>query len=146
MSMEAILAAMKRQQQGDRSARAPILEDDEIGRVAHNFNQMLGALEKSEGRFKDFADTTADGFWETDAALKITFLSDRYEEVTGIPPQQILNRTRYELLEERIGNKEKWAKHFEDIEAQRPFKDFEYTWIDANGDITARQSSSGKPW
>lgn len=140
----AVLDTMRRQHEGDRSARAPDLGGDEIGQVADDFNEMLGALEQSEGRFKDFANTAADWFWETDAELKYTFLSNRYEEATGVPPEQILHRSRYELLEERIGDREKWVEHFDDMQARRPFKSFKYAWVDANGNVTARQMS-GKP-
>ena len=43
------------------------------------------ALIESEGRFKDFADTAADWFWEMGSDLRFTYLSKRVEIVVGVP-------------------------------------------------------------
>jgi len=41
------------------------------------------ALRESEERFKGFAESAADWFWELDEDFRITFLSARYEQLTG---------------------------------------------------------------
>jgi len=48
------------------------------------------ALRESEQRFKDFAETAADFFWEMDEHLKFSYLSARYEKLTGAQPQALL--------------------------------------------------------
>jgi|GEM_PF-4368015 len=50
------------------------------------------ALRESEQRFKEFAETAADLFWETDETLKFSYLSGRYEELTGDNPDSILGK------------------------------------------------------
>ena len=39
------------------------------------------ALRHSESRFKDFAETAADWFWEMDAELRFSYLSDRHIQI-----------------------------------------------------------------
>ena len=55
-------------------------------------------LRESEERFRDFAESATDWFWETDADLRFTYVSGRFEEVTGAPPDALLGKTRRELL------------------------------------------------
>ena len=62
--------------------------------------RMLRALQASQQRFEDFANIAADWFWETDADLRFTYLSDRFEEVTGQAPQAILGSSYHVLLDQ----------------------------------------------
>ena len=41
------------------------------------------ALRASEQRFRDFAATASDWFWEMDAELRFSWFSDRYQHQTG---------------------------------------------------------------
>ncbi len=50
----------------------------------------------SEEKFRDFAEIASDYFWETDADLRFTFISDRFEDVIGHPPSAMLGMTRAE--------------------------------------------------
>lgn len=50
-------------------------------------------LRQSEKRFRDFAVVASDWFWETDAGLRITYLSDRFASATGITPQELQEDT-----------------------------------------------------
>lgn len=50
------------------------------------------ALELSENRFRDFADSAADWFWEMGPDLRFSFLTGRVEEVMGLP------RSRYSVV------------------------------------------------
>ena len=43
-------------------------------------------LAKSEARFRDFADASSDWFWEMDQNLRFSYFSERYTELTGVPP------------------------------------------------------------
>lgn len=60
------------------------------------------SLRDSQSRLWDFAEIAADWFWETDENLVITYISDVHRQITGIPDEQILGRTREELFEKRI--------------------------------------------
>jgi PAS domain S-box-containing protein len=50
-------------------------------------------LKQSEERFRHFAETASDWFWETGPDLKITYLSERFSTATGISPQDLLGRS-----------------------------------------------------
>ena len=86
------------------------------------------ALRASEERFKDFADSASDWFWEMDVDLRFSYFSERYADVTGFRPEDRIGTTRTEYAgqSELETNAEKWAAHMADLEARRPFKDFEY--------------------
>ena len=51
------------------------------------------AISAEERRFKDFAEIAADWFWELDADLRFTYLSERSQEVTGVCPGQRVGLT-----------------------------------------------------
>lgn len=87
-------------------------------------------LRESEKRFRDFAESATDWFWEMDADLRFTYVSGRFAVVTGVSPDTLLGRTRAELLAlygtDRIGKKarESWQAFFGELAAHRPFRDF----------------------
>jgi len=64
--------------------------------------QAENALRESEGRLRDFAEIAADWFWETDENLVITYVSDVHRQITGIPDERIIGRTREELFRDGI--------------------------------------------
>jgi diguanylate cyclase (GGDEF)-like protein/PAS domain S-box-containing protein len=81
------------------------------------------ALQQSEQRFKDFAETAADWFFETDAELRFTYVSERYTQLTGLKPEQVIGKTRREILSDSLlEDPEKLEQHFADLEAHRPYE------------------------
>jgi PAS domain S-box-containing protein len=81
------------------------------------------ALEISESRFRDFAESSTDWLWETDENLCVTYVSDRFQAVTGIDPASYMGRSRKEFSKENT-TKPKWIKHLSDLENQLPFRNF----------------------
>ena len=55
------------------------------------------ALEASEGRLRDFVEIAADYFWQADKQDRLTYMSDRFEEITGVPSREVINMTREEV-------------------------------------------------
>jgi PAS domain S-box-containing protein len=111
--------------------------EDELDDVAAAINDMRTnlrrsweALRESEARFKDFANASADWFWEMGPDLRFTYHSERYFEITGFRPEEKIgtDRTRYVDPKDREADAEKWAAHLADLEAHRPFKNFEYSF------------------
>lgn len=86
----------------------PILDQGEVtglGAIATDITEMKraeSAVRQSEARLRDFAEIAADWFWETDEDLVITYVSDVHRQITGIPDEQIIGRTREELFEHGI--------------------------------------------
>lgn len=82
-------------------------------------------LTASETRFMDFAGSASDWFWETDADLRFSYLSENYFASSGVSPDAVLGKTRKELLGENY-NRSSWDEHLAAIESHQPFRDFEY--------------------
>ena len=101
------------------------------------------ALQESEERLRDFAEATSDWFWEMDAELRFTYLSDRVTAITGLDSQDLIGKTRWGFA--GAGPEDgKWRRHSADLLARVPFRDFHYERI---GDDGKRRyySISGKP-
>ena len=82
-------------------------------------------LMASERRFKQFAEASADWFWEMGPDLRFTFLSERTRDVLGFDHAYIIGKHREELGDLSI-EAEKWEQHLADLAARRPFRDFTY--------------------
>ncbi len=84
------------------------------------------ALLESESRFRDLAETASDWFWEMDRDLRFTYVSERYYEVTGRTPSEIIDKTRSETADKTAleASCEDWDQHRQDLEARRAFSSF----------------------
>ncbi|MBI2308676.1 MAG: PAS-domain containing protein [Rhodocyclales bacterium] len=103
-------------------------------------------LRASEERFRDLAESASDWFWETDAELRFTYVSERFFEVSGLKPGQLIGKRRWEVADFdalRRANA-KWDQHRADLEARRPFRRFEYEVVNREG-TRSHIRISGKP-
>lgn len=109
--------------------------------------RMQAALRESETRFRDGAEAASDWIWELDRRLRFTYLSERFETLTGTKSRQVvLDRTRWELApEDMAADPAKWRQHRQTLENCLPFRDFIYSArLNPNGE--ARHFKvSGKP-
>ena len=124
-------------------------EGDELGDMIGALNNLLyevsktrrDDLEERENRFRDFANAASDWFWEMDENLRFSYFSDRFTEVTGVPNEMLLGKTRQETgvpgVDEGV-----WRAHLADLAAHRPFRNFthprtrsdgEVVWLSING-------------
>ena len=106
--------------------------------------RLAEEMEEARNRFADYAESAADWFWEMDADLKLTFLSAGYETRSRLSPESILGKTRQEIFADQIETSEPWARHFADLEARRPFSNFEIVYRVSNREARVA-SLSGKP-
>jgi PAS domain S-box-containing protein len=118
------------------------------GRLATYFDitelkKTEDALRQSEQRFRDFASSSSDWFWEIGPDLRFTFVSEPMEQTTKIAPARVLGRTREELWAGDSLDPAR-ARHLEDLRAHRPFKDFRYELVIDPGE-TLWISTSGIP-
>ena len=101
------------------------------------------AILDRERRFRDFAETTADWFWEQDADLRFTFLSDSNYRLSGVQPE-----SQYGMRRDEIGvlgvDETGWAAHRAQLERREAFRDFRYERFDISG-RRRFLSISGKP-
>jgi PAS domain S-box-containing protein len=70
---------------------------------------------------------SADWVWETDADHRFSWISERISDHIGLKPEQILGKSRLELLEDVRHAGSSTAAHMADLEAHRPFRDFVYS-------------------
>ena len=100
-------------------------------------------LKESEERFKAFSESSSDWFWETDSKHCFSWFQESTYVQNPFPKDKILGKTRMQLrTETEQAAVEKWAAHWADLEAHRPFRDFEYQlgphdqakrWISVSG-------------
>lgn len=119
---------------------------DQMGQALSNHEraQALLAARESEQRFRDFAEIGADWFWETDSELRFTYFSERFSEIVGVPHSAFLGLTRREVVQGKMDDPVKWEAHLHDLEARRPYRNFEYHWQRADGKLLTLRHS-GKP-
>ena len=107
--------------------------DDEIGELVGSLNVLLERLaevrrsdaRQIEQRFEDFANASSDWFWEMDEKLRFSHFSDRFTEVTGVPEEKLLGKTREETGIPGV-DPEAWNRHLADLAAHRDFRDFQH--------------------
>lgn len=89
-------------------------------------SRFTSARKNDQERFQDIAEIASDWIWEMDSELRFSFLTDRYFEISGFTPEQVIGKTRPELAGSKADTPE-WRQHLDDIENHRAFRDFEYT-------------------
>lgn len=79
-------------------ARYAMRASTRIDRSHRALEISRAALQSSEERFKAVAEAASDWIWETDVLLRLTYLSDRFSELTGHPVDVWRQRPITELL------------------------------------------------
>jgi diguanylate cyclase (GGDEF)-like protein/PAS domain S-box-containing protein len=111
--------------------------------VLRHAREATNAIESSEARFRDVADASSDWIWEVDAALRLTFISERYALVTGRPPEAHLGMPLADLF--HAGESaERWQEHLDNIARWQPFRNIVSLCEDAHG-IHRTVRLAGKP-
>jgi PAS domain S-box-containing protein len=102
------------------------------------------ALRESEQRFRDYAETASDWFWETGPDHRVTRVSDPLNAV-GIAPSGLTGVFRWDIATDVESEPEKWQLHRAMLDARRPFRDFVYSTVSESGSPVYVRSS-GKPF
>jgi len=121
-------------------------DQDLVWVVAEDISHQKKAAEelrRSEERFRDFAESTSDWFWEMDAELRFQQFSTRYQEITGVDPNLVIGKRRDQMPNLRAVNDD-WQQHMDDLEARRSFKDVAFEVTRPDGSVFYSRIS-GKP-
>jgi PAS domain S-box-containing protein len=146
-------AAAQRIAEGDSGVDIELSGDDELTELGRKFDLMrhkvaerTRALQESEQRFRDIADSSSDWIWETDADLRFTYFSDRAADRLGRPLETLLGKTPAELLAEggAAHTPEALTRHLEELAAHRAFRAVEYPVLTGDGSFRHIRLS-GKP-
>lgn len=98
-----------------------------VAEIAHR-KRVEEALRTSEQRFRDFADVAADWFWELDTSQRLSYVSERFEDICGVTREQVLGRRLGELLREHAAQSHEWRVCEQDLKARRRFDGLECHW------------------
>ncbi|MEO5374420.1 MAG: ATP-binding protein [Alphaproteobacteria bacterium] len=101
------------------------------------------ALREAADKFAALATCSGEWFWETDADGRVTYLSDRFEEVIGCPRAYLLGQTREELLDPTATSSDLTLVQGA-IASRQPFRNMEWPLRLADGS-TRWVRSSGIP-
>lgn len=100
-------------------------------------------LRDSEQRFRDYAETASDWFWETGPDHRVTQISEHSD--TNTVPAGLIGLTRWDIAPDAALEPEKWRQHRAALDAHVPFRDLVYRSRNRNGQpIYVR--TSGKPF
>jgi len=103
------------------------------------------ALRASEERLRDFAESGADRFWETDENLKYTFVSQPVGSLTN-SVEYLLGKSPWEVGNLKLEqNQDNWQYLKETMAARQPFRNFRYTWTNNEGQKCFLRAS-GNPY
>jgi PAS domain S-box-containing protein len=153
--LTALTAAAQAIARGEWRHAPETQRDDEIGLLARAFNKMTAslrqrtieqqraeaALRESEERFRDYAETASDWFWETGPDHHLTYVSARAAEFGH---EITIGPTRWEIAADRDEDPEKWRRHLDTLARHEPFRGFTYKLIVKDG-AQRYISVSGKP-
>jgi len=131
----------------NRTLRTSFEEKFKSDALAKSLENSRNELEHSEARFRGFAESSSDWFWEMNDQLHIDYISGRFEAVTGIPSLSVIGKTRQDISAPQKATKDAdaWQQHFDDLEAHRPFRDFQYELQHDSIGRTVAVSISGVP-
>ena len=73
--------------------------------------RLARALSGSRAHLRDFVEVSSDYLWETDAAMRVTWLSASFAKRTGLQPEVLLGNRRQDLRTEDVGDDD-WAAHW----------------------------------
>ena len=90
------------------------------------------ALHRSEQQFRDFAETAADWFWEMGPDLHITYLSERYQELTGNIPNNTVGCSYWEVCANRLPDPDHQRQFCHALENRLAFDGLEIEYIHEN--------------
>ncbi|MBP1093766.1 PAS domain-containing protein [Bradyrhizobium diazoefficiens] len=99
------------------------------------------ALRKSEAKFRDYAETASDWFWEIGPDYKFTLLT---ENAFGAPAAHMLGAAWWDHAFDLETEPEKWRLVWATLDSRKPFRDFVYCSVDGSG-APMYVKVSGKP-
>ena len=159
--LHAVRRASEAVRGGSPGARVPDLGDDEVGRLARDFNAMLdalaaarGELDLSEERFRLAVGATQTGLWDWDLRSNRVFFSREWKAQVGCGEDEFGDR--YEDWESLLHPEDREATlaaldecrrhpgHPCDIEFRLRHKDSSWRWINARGEVLL--DAGGQPY
>ena len=123
-----IASASKRVAQGDLSISVDVKSSNEVGLLAHSFNQMVmslkkakdeiqhwgedleksrNALKESEVKYREVVQTSVDGVISIDSQMKVGVWNNGAERIFGYTAEEMLGQTIMKIVPERYRKEKK---------------------------------------
>lgn len=116
---------------------------DSFARRATEREAATKWLEENEKRFRDFAESASDAFWETDTELRYTFFANPGHDFGHFQnSDSIMGTVRGQYLDETGFFTGDWQQHIEDLKARRIVRNFEFSGQYPDGKIFHRTSNA----
>jgi len=90
------------------------------------------ALRESEARFRSLTQLSSDWYWEQDDCFRLTFMSGRMGERTGLDAKSYLGQQRWDRPALNL-TEDDWRRHRQQLVRHEPFHDFEMQRPSADG-------------
>ena len=90
--------------------------------------RVQNELSASEERFRDFAESAADWFWEMDSDLRFTAISERFEDVAGVPREHLLGHGEPHFFAKYVEKPEELQGCLDLLFQRQAFDNLELTW------------------
>ncbi|KAB0678531.1 bifunctional diguanylate cyclase/phosphodiesterase [Aureimonas leprariae] len=71
----------------------------ELHAAARTIDSYADTLKRSEARFRDVAEASSDWIWESDSAMRLTFVSARFAQVTSLSEEAVLGTALDEFFQ-----------------------------------------------
>ncbi|MBU0779241.1 MAG: EAL domain-containing protein [Alphaproteobacteria bacterium] len=155
--IERLTAAAVRIAKGDFAPLPKVTQNDEIGALTNAFSDMSSNLQNmirrhqeatdnalaSEQRFRDVAEASSDWIWEIGSDYRITFVSGRFFDVTGLSARAVIGQPISKFL---TPDRTATADCFENLELDglAPIRDMRCRYSDITNQ-TRICRLSGKP-
>jgi len=127
------LAAL-RSGQTIRSALLFAYDNDRLKREAEERDEAATALRASEARFRDYAETAADWFWELDDSFRFSFVSGRLLDLAGLSRGCVLGRRAEEVFASGEQQVVAWRGFETRLRDQPGEHGFEFDWQRPDGE------------
>jgi PAS domain S-box-containing protein len=126
------------EQSGSEGGVAFVLDQTERKRAEE-------ALRGSEAKFRDYAESGSDWYWESDPDHKFTRVTDYGQLLAvGLRTGSRIGLARWEYATDVESEPEKWELHRSVLDAHQPFRDFVYRAARSDGS-PVYYKISGKP-
>ncbi len=111
------------------TSRAKRRIEDLARSLEQKVDERTRALADSERRFKDIAGSASDWFWEMGPDLRFSYLSERFQDITGLEPEELLGKTRREMGIVPGVDEDTWQAYLNSLDQRKPHKDLVHSRI-----------------
>jgi len=105
---------------------------NELKQSARTVEAYAQTLKESEARFKDVAEASSDWIWETNADLRLMYFSTRFNQVTGLSVENVMDKTLDQFFSSD-SDSDGWRRLIDGTHDHTSFRDLRCCYRDSDG-------------